>query len=195
MRRVPDRELERAKMDAEMIGRAVDVPVPGTGKTLLITPEYSDRREDWSACRSPGRARRRLKAGKPQRVRKWREPRPGHFDMEDGTVVCHPRFVYETRDELLAEVAFEDRCILARVPLVRGLQLRATWRRERERGALPSLVRTGWWRAPIWEEMESRAVWDDVVSPTSTIEVVDFALRIRDGRQVVVCGNLEVGEI
>jgi hypothetical protein len=46
---------------------------------------------DWSACRSPGRARRRFKRGFRQHVRQYYKPRRDALSLDGGrTLIMHP---------------------------------------------------------------------------------------------------------
>ncbi len=50
--------------------------------------------EDWSAVRSPGRARRRRRQGHPQRIRQYYKPDPKVLhDKVHGVIYAHPATV------------------------------------------------------------------------------------------------------
>ena len=56
--------------------------------------------EDWSQVRSPGRARRRLKRGHPQRIRFYYKPDPNLLQLPNNTIVGHPATLARLRKEL-----------------------------------------------------------------------------------------------
>lgn len=78
---------------------------------LLATPRFSiaaqpiietvravgEQVEDWSACRSPARARRREKRGFKQHVRRFRKP--ACYEA-NGTFFIHPELARELRKEM-----------------------------------------------------------------------------------------------
>jgi hypothetical protein len=61
-----------------------------------------DRCEDWSGVRSPGRARRRLKRGFPQRIRVYFTPKPDAYVLNGDTYVMHPVTAAKFREQLRA---------------------------------------------------------------------------------------------
>lgn len=61
--------------------------------------------EDWSAVRSPGRARRRRRQGHQQRIRLYFTPKKHALRTADGLLIMHPVAARTLRDALAAKVA------------------------------------------------------------------------------------------
>lgn len=59
---------------------------------VVSNTSCTKRTEDWSQCRSPSRARRRLRRGYPQRVKITHEP--AAYRVGD-TIYAHPLIVEE----------------------------------------------------------------------------------------------------
>lgn len=59
------------------------------GVDIRTSEHLTETVEDWSGCRSPSRARRRLRQGCPQRVKTVTRPRPGGVVI-NGVVYMHP---------------------------------------------------------------------------------------------------------
>lgn len=77
------------------------------GLKVVTSPLLTETVEDWSDCRSPARARRRLKHGFPQRV-KYREVPDKRVHQIGDTVVMHP----DTWQRLRFEAANRDHRLL-----------------------------------------------------------------------------------
>lgn len=56
--------------------------------------------EDWSQVRSPSRARRRLRQGYPQKIRRYYTPKPDFLRLPDGALVGHPATVQALRTKI-----------------------------------------------------------------------------------------------
>lgn len=92
----------------EILRQVLDILGAGGAPRMLNTRVIEDAGmvlHDWSACRSPARARRRLKLGHPQHV--IITPRPGGLMLPDGTVVMHPAEAAKLRERLAAAGARE----------------------------------------------------------------------------------------
>lgn len=71
------------------------------GLSLVETAHATEQCEDWSACRSPSRARRREKRGFKQRVRRWRKP--ACYQTGD-TIFIHPDLAREMRRRMSRQI-------------------------------------------------------------------------------------------
>jgi hypothetical protein len=90
--------LANRLMTARDLLGADALPLPMT----IRTSEHLVRTlEDWSAVRSPGRARRRLRRGFAQRIVFRTVPRDDAIRLLDGTLVMHP-VAYERLKAALA---------------------------------------------------------------------------------------------
>lgn len=56
--------------------------------------------EDWSAVRSPARARRRRRKGYPQRIRTYWTPKPDLLRTSTGVFIGHPATVRKLRERI-----------------------------------------------------------------------------------------------
>jgi len=65
------------------------------GMPVVVSAQATVAYEDWSACRSPSRAKRRERLGHPQRVVRGRQPGAYHAQ---GKLYVHPD-VYATLTE------------------------------------------------------------------------------------------------
>lgn len=75
---------------------------PYGGLRIIERADMTDPVEDWSSVRSPSRARRRMKAGHPQRVRIIHVPKKEAYQMGN-TLVMHPVMAAELRRQMAAQ--------------------------------------------------------------------------------------------
>ena len=69
------------------------------GMQIIISEYLVDTIEDWSDCRSPSRAKRRLKRGFPQRLKTKSIPKKDAF-VFDHKVMMHPELYEEFKRKL-----------------------------------------------------------------------------------------------
>lgn len=92
------------------------IPI-GSGLRLVPSPHMSDVTEDWSKVRSPGRAKRRRKAGKPQRIVRMVTPHEtAMIDHASGTVYAHPDVLQKLRVRLDEEKALDRNLSVSPLP-------------------------------------------------------------------------------
>jgi hypothetical protein len=66
---------------------------------FVESPLATSEAEDWSRVRSPSRAKRRLKRGFPQNIRRYRKP-ACYFVKAENVYYIHPELMKAMREEI-----------------------------------------------------------------------------------------------